>query len=306
MVLAGFLLQNMENNSNHKILAIFNGRNFANKKIDSLLQFFDNQSIDYIFTSKKDHIDEILKDKNQYEGYLIFGGDGTVHETINQLYGSEKWISFFPGGTVNCISGYFKMKRTATFLKSFLQNKCTQQFDVIKVDFYRNDQQFTKYVLGFITIGHLASMTIDAEEYRWMPRFIRYPYVGFLSFFRIRKFKLDINTPHSQEKNRTLTSIIINNCSAERFSSLQKSSYNDGKFEYLLENNNPFSQIASIYSQYYSFSSKSKWITTSDLLTIDFKKPIPVMADGEIYKNITKLELEIKPSSQKIKLPINK
>lgn len=285
------------------MLAIFNGRNFSNKKIDSLLQFIENQSIDYIFTSKKDHIEEILQKKSNYEGYLVFGGDGSIHETVNHLFGKDKWISFFPGGTVNCISGYFKMKRTAAFLKSFLQNNHTYKFDLLKADFYSDNQHFTKYVLGFITIGHLTSMTINAEKYRWMPRFIRYPYVGFLSFFRICKFNMGVQSGNNDRFEIKATSIIINNCSAERFSSLQKSYFNDGKFEYLIENNNLINQIASIYSQYYSLYSKCKWITATNTLAIDFKKPIPVMADGEIYENITRMDIEIIPSSQKVKLP---
>jgi diacylglycerol kinase family enzyme len=296
----------MENNSKHKILAIFNGRNFKNKKVDSLLHVFKNHPVDYIFTSKKDHIDEILKDKTQYEGYLVFGGDGTIHETLNQLIGTDKWFSFFPGGTVNCIAGYFKMKRTASFLNSFLNNNHEKSFDLLKVDLYKNAAHFTTYVLGFITIGHLANMTINAEKYRWMPRFIRYPFVGILSFFRIQKFKSDIRTDHSQEENKTLTSIIINNCSAERFSSLQKSKYDDGYFEYLIENNNTFSQIASVYSQFYSLSSKFNWKTTNKQLSLTFNKPLSVMADGEIYEDITKMDIEICPSHQKIKLPLEK
>jgi diacylglycerol kinase family enzyme len=143
-------------------------------------------------------------------------------------------------------------------------------------------------------------MTINAEKYRWMPRFIRYPFVGILSFFRIQKFKSDIRTDHSQEENKTLTSIIINNCSAERFSSLQKSKYDDGYFEYLIENNNTFSQIASVYSQFYSLSSKFNWKTTNKQLSLTFNKPLSVMADGEIYEDITKMDIEICPSHQKI------
>jgi len=293
----------MENNSKHNILAIFNGRNFKNKKVDTLLHILEKHSIAYIFTSKKDHIDEILKDKNQYEGYLVFGGDGTIHETLNQLVGTNKWFSFFPGGTVNCIAGYFKMKRTASFLNSFLNNNQEKSFDLLKVDLYRSNERFTTYVLGFVTVGHLANMTINAEKYRWMPRFIRYPFVGILSFFRIQKFKLDISTNQVQEKDKTLTSIIINNCSAERFSSLQKSKYDDGYFEYLIENNNIFSQIASVYSQFYSLSSKFNWKTTNKRLSLIFNKPLSVMADGEIYEDITRMEIEIYPLHQKIKLP---
>jgi diacylglycerol kinase family enzyme len=296
----------MEKNSKNNMLAIFNGRNFSNKRIGLLLQFIENQSIDYIFTSKKDHVEEILRTKSNYEGYLVFGGDGSIHETVNYLFGKDKWMSFFPGGTVNCIAGYFKMKRTVPFLKTFLQNNQIQQFDLIKVNFYRGNYQFTKYVLGFITIGHLTSMTINAEKYRWMPRFIRYPYVGFLSFFCISRFSLAIQSENRPPIEIIATSLIINNCSAERFSSLQKSDFKDGKFEYLIENNNSLSQIASIYSQFYSVFSKSKWETTNNDLTFTFGKPIPVMADGEIYENITRIDLSIQPSSQKIKLPVKK
>ncbi|OFX88733.1 MAG: hypothetical protein A2W99_04500 [Bacteroidetes bacterium GWF2_33_16] len=293
----------MEYNSKNNILAIFNGRNFKNKRVDKLLLCLNNNSADYIFTSKKDHIIEILREKNDYKGYLLFGGDGTIHETINQLIGSDKWISFFPGGTVNCIAGYFKMKRTIPFMQSFLQNNQTKLFDLIKVDFHTHEKIFTKHILGFLTIGHLANMTITAEKFRWMPRFIRYPFVGFLSFFKIHKFEINYSIDQSHKKKKKATSIIINNCGAERFSSLQHSDFSDGKYEFLIENHSHLGQIASIYSQYFSLSSKSKWVLTEKPLTITFNEPQPVMADGEIYTNILRIDLTICPSIQKINLP---
>ncbi|MDX9695940.1 MAG: diacylglycerol kinase family protein [Bacteroidales bacterium] len=291
---------------NNNILAIFNGRNFDNKKIDKLTYYLKNQSVDYTFSSETTRFGDILKGKSGYDGYLIFGGDGSIHETINALFGSNKWISFFPGGTVNCIAGYFKMKRSVSFIDSFLQSNQSQHVDLLKINFYTPNNQFTKYAMGFVAIGHMAGMTIDAEKYRWMPRFIRYPFVGFLSFFRIHKIIIDLQNNNKAIFKKHITSLVINNCSAERFTSLKKADYQDGTFEYLMENNNFFSQVASIYSQYYSLFSKSKWIKSNNELKISFNKPIPVMVDGEIYQTITKMELSICPAAQVIKLPAKK
>ncbi|MGE0089932.1 MAG: diacylglycerol kinase family protein [Bacteroidales bacterium] len=291
---------------NNNILAIFNGRNFDGKKIDKLIYYLKNQSIDYIFSSETNRFGDILKEKSSYDGYLIFGGDGSIHETINTLFGTNKWISFFPGGTVNCISSYFKMKRSVSFIDSFLKNNQSQQVDLLKIDFYTPNNQFTKYAMGFVAIGHMAKMTIDAENYRWMPRFLRYPFVGFLSFFHIHRVTIDLQNNNKTIFSKQITSLVINNCSAERFTSLQNSDYQDGIFEYLIENNNFFSQIASIYSQYFSLVSKSNWVKSNNELKIIFNKPIPVMIDGEIYHAITNLELSICPAAQAIKIPVKK
>lgn len=292
----------MSNSDYSKILAIFNGRNFQNKNVDSILKLLNSRAIDHVFTSKKDHITEIIQSKNQYEGYLIFGGDGSIHEAINQFAGTEKWVSFFPGGTVNCIAGFFKIKRSVGYIQSFLANNKTHSFDLIKVDFKTQDSAFTRYVIGFITIGHLADMTIEAERLRWINRIIRYPLVGIKSFFSRNKIKADIHYNSHNCNSKTVTSIIINNCSAERFSSLPTSDYNDGKIEFLIENNSVMGQIASVYSQFFSLYRKNKWISTNQPLSVKFYKPVPVMADGEIYHNIVQMDMTICPSSLNVKL----
>ena len=293
----------METKSTNKVLAIINGKNFQDKKFVKLFDYFKQNQIDYTITSHKNHICEIIKKTGNYNGIIVIGGDGTIHEAVNSIDHTKQWLIFLPNGTVNCIARHLKIKLSVSFIHKLLHSNKTVSFDLLKATFHSSGKVFTKYILGFMTIGHLTNMTLLSEKFRWMPRFLRYPSAAFLNFFSIKKFKIDLNSDSESLTEKTCSSIIINNCSAEFFSSLQKSEYNDGKFEYLIENHNIPGQIRSIYTRYISLSRESKWKTNTKSLTLKFSEALPVMADGEVYHDIHKLELELIHSIQKVLLP---
>ena len=294
----------MVTNSTNKILSIINGKSFKEKKFSKLFDYFNQNNIDFIISTHKNHIAEIIQESGRYEGFIVIGGDGTIHEAVNSNNHTNQWIVFLPGGTVNCIANFFKMKLSVSFIHKLLQANRTVSFDLLKARFYTSENVYSKYILGFITIGHLTNMTVLSEKLKWMPKFMRYPSAAFLNFFSLQKFNINYNSDSEKKSYKTCTSIIINNCSAEFFSTLRKSEYNDGKFEYLIENHSIFSQILSIYSRFIHVFGKSKWETNNNKLNIEFDKPLPIMADGEIFQNIIKLELQIIPSIQRVKLPL--
>ena len=295
----------MAKNRKDRILALIHGKGLSKKKIKTIEELLISRNIDVKITQSKNHAHTILKEIDIYDGIITIGGDGTINETVNNINHSKQWLASFPGGTVNCMPRYFKMQTNKGFIQSFLNNNENAKFDLLKAEFISANKKIEKYVLGFITVGHLTNMTVLTEKFRWLPRFLRYPVSGFLNCFTLSKIDADFYSDSEKVNMKKFTSLIINNCASEHFSYIKNWSYSDGKFEYKTEKNNLLTQYLSVINRYFHFCYNNNWKVNNTFLDIKLHIPVTVMADGEIYENITELKIKLIPSVQKVKLPIN-
>lgn len=286
-----------------KILTIIHGRGLHKSQSKKLMDFFDLNSIDYKVTYHEHHVKELLKDSGEYKGIITVGGDGTINEVINNVDITKHWFAFFPGGTVNCIPKHFKTKTNNEFIGSFLQRNSNVNLDVLKVKFTCEDRVYYKSVLGFMAAGQFANMAAVAEKIRWIPRFFRYPVSGIYNSLRLKKIKAEIRDD-GKILNRKFSSLLINNVGAQHFSDLKSDKFSDGKFEYKLESNNLFTQYLSLINRYFRISYHDLWKYDKSKLQVKFEKPLDIMADGEIVKNVLELDIEIIQKEIEVKLPL--
>lgn len=290
---------------NSKILVLIRGKGLRNKGIVKIKRFLKPTHVNVKVTRYKYHIEKILSNLTDYDGIITVGGDGTINEAVNHIDRDKQWIAFFPGGTFNCLPRYFKMKTNSEFFYSFLENNREEKFDLLETEFIGTDFILKKQIIGFITVGHLTNMTILTDKLRWYPRILRYPIAAIINFFSLKKFNADISSESENSFNNKFSSIVINNCATEMFSFINDWKYNDGEFEYKTKNNNLLTQYLSIINRCFRLSGTDKWKRQNTFLNIKFKKPVPVMADGEVYYDIKELRINLLKQVQKVRLPAN-
>ena len=94
-----------------KIAIIYNPNAGQNRKhfLSRVLLFLEENNISFslLATEKPNHatkIAEKLIDDDEYTKIVAAGGDGTINEVINGLYGSDKALGIIPLGTVSVLA----------------------------------------------------------------------------------------------------------------------------------------------------------------------------------------------------------
>ncbi|MBN2880748.1 sphingosine kinase [Candidatus Woesearchaeota archaeon] len=143
-----------------------------------------------VITKSGSHLEEMVFEfyKSHYKHLIVFGGDGTVHITVNSamkakqelsLQGyvglDEKSIGFFRGGSGNGIQDSYEVpfglySQVVAFAES-LHNDYTIDVDLLAVDFLKNDNLFTIYsqLIGF-GLDSLVLQKRDQNVYKRGPR----------------------------------------------------------------------------------------------------------------------------------------
>lgn len=119
-----------------RILIIFNPNAGQRRKklYNSVMSELDQHGISYdIFSTKHaGHGTELATDNLNNENYDIIaaaGGDGTINEVLNGLYGSDKTMGIIPLGTANVLARELGIKVNAkSIVKALISNNHTNIF----------------------------------------------------------------------------------------------------------------------------------------------------------------------------------
>lgn len=122
-----------------KHIVIINA-NTHTKKLNQLRKemehTFKQKNMCYVFhtTQKEENASAIYRNQTQPCRFYIFGGDGTLHQAVNELHNTEHEIVLLPAGTGNDFSRMLKDHKNSTlhFRKSLERNATL--IDVLKVN----------------------------------------------------------------------------------------------------------------------------------------------------------------------------
>ncbi|MCC3859743.1 diacylglycerol/lipid kinase family protein [Pseudemcibacter aquimaris] len=114
------------------------------KLFESVLSVLDARMIDYtlIKTEYAGHGTEIAKafsNKDEFDVITAAGGDGTINEVLNGIYGTDKPLGIIPMGTANVLAKELGIKINVHSIVSSLTNGNTASIYPAKI----NDQYFT-------------------------------------------------------------------------------------------------------------------------------------------------------------------
>ena len=146
----------------------------------------NNVDLTIIETTFAGHANELAHklDFDGYDGMIVIGGDGTMHEVVNgMLTRSDKKqlpIGLIPGGTGNSFMHDLELMNPVDAVKAIISGNI-RQIDVAEVKI--NDM--IKYAFNIIGWGLVTDVGNKAEKWRWLGE-ARYT---LLSVFEVLKYK---------------------------------------------------------------------------------------------------------------------
>jgi diacylglycerol kinase family enzyme len=268
--------------------AIVNSRIHAQKK-QLLFDHLSKLSIPYKETQYAGDA-AIIARKTEAPVIIASGGDGTVNEVLNGMNVDKQKLLIVPAGTLNVIShaiGNSSIDKVFTLV---------EQLKEVDTDFLEcilcqcDGTLIQRRVLGFVACGYDGRIVKYASGMKPLFPALRYILAGWIAFCVNRPFKASC-VVNGVKSERVITSVMINNCGAAMFSTIKKYSVQDQLLEIKYINLPYIFQLTYIllckvwYNGGYQHASS---------VELDWKKPIPVMADGELFENIVSIAVKVK------------
>ena len=145
-----------------------------------------NLDLTIIETTFPGHANELANqlDFDEYEGIIVIGGDGTMHEVVNgMLTRADKRqlpIGLIPGGTGNSFMHDLELMNPIDAANAII-NGNTRKIDVAEMKI----NHVIKYAFNIIGWGLVTDVGNKAEKWRWLGE-ARYT---LLSVFEVLKYK---------------------------------------------------------------------------------------------------------------------
>ena len=156
-----------------KLFAVINSR-IKPAAIEHLRNFFSCKKLPFALTEMKNHTGILAANSKDYEGIIVAGGDGTLHEAINGCDLHSQYIVYIPAGSVNCLGRHWKIRGVPDML-SALRSATIKQVDLIEADLrYEDGNSGRCYIWGFAGLGYEGTLTALAQKMRRFPPPLRY------------------------------------------------------------------------------------------------------------------------------------
>ncbi|MCM2372763.1 diacylglycerol/lipid kinase family protein [Aporhodopirellula aestuarii] len=162
------------------------GRKKGLHLLSEIQPIFDTAGIklEVIVTEFAGHAREIAKQKDLvgYDGMIVIGGDGTMHEILNGLFTREDQqtipIGLIPGGSGNSLIVDLELTDPVDAAKAIVDEHI-RKFDVVEI----TTNGRTVYSFNIIGWGLVTDVGIRAEKWRWLGP-ARYTIVSLLKVLR--------------------------------------------------------------------------------------------------------------------------
>ncbi len=164
------------------------GQKKGPKLLKQILPILEAANLDLtiIETTFAGHANELAHQLNfdGYEGMIVIGGDGTMHEVVNGMLTrpdkKQLPIGLIPGGTGNSFMHDLELMNPIDAAKAIISGN-TRKIDVAEV----NINHVIKYAFNIIGWGLVTDVGNKAEKWRWLGE-ARYT---LLSVFEVLKYK---------------------------------------------------------------------------------------------------------------------
>lgn len=167
----------------------FGGKQQGLAILESVKPIFDAASVDLevIRTTHPRHAYDVANTKSfsDFEGMIVIGGDGTIHEVINGMMDRADKITFplglIPGGSGNSFLTDLEVLDPISAAEAIVSGR-RRLIDVAQVTL--SDRSL--YAFNIIGWGLVADVNVRAEKYRWMGP-IRYTVASLVELVRAKK-----------------------------------------------------------------------------------------------------------------------
>ena len=256
--------------------------------------------VDVQTTQYAGHASALAREAVQ-EGYaavVAAGGDGTVNEVASQLNGTETALGIIPAGSGNGLARHLGYSlRYPTTLEQIAS--ATRH----KIDALTINGRFAVNVSGFGFDG-LVAWRFNHEGKRGLSNYTR---IGLSEYFRypVIRFKV-ITDQHTLEKDAHM--LVIANASQFGNAAViaPHARLDDGLIDLVMVHRPPFWQLPGLFYRLFNGRLKdNQYIQTVQCrhFTAVSNRPVHLHIDGEAFREITEIKVEVNPHSLCILYP---
>ena len=297
----------MNRTQNKKICILANrfaGQGRAVKSLPKIWQSFKAASIDHdtFYSEYPGHfLDFVTNEKlEKYDGLVVVGGDGTIHEIINGLMksgqGSHLPLGVIPGGSGNAFADDLGIKNPKQAIKQIVSGQL-HSIDVMRI----SAGDHISYAFNIIAWGIASDVNIRAEKLRRLGN-SRYSLSAIISILNLNKRPILLHLDNDVVDGKVILFIALNTIhTGKGMKMAPHAKLNDGLMDLLLLRDASRLRVLKIFIQ--SFSGKH---ITDPLIEYRHAKTFSIQTEGDRLnidgENIgqTPIEVSLIPSALKV------
>lgn len=263
------------------------------KELDKIFEIYQEHGfLVHIFRVSQDcNKDEILEDIENYNHFLISGGDGTINSFVNILKKNnvDIPIGILPTGTSNDFANMIKIpKNIERACKKILTSE-VKEIDLGRI----NDQYFIN--IASLGVFSTISQTTDRNMIKTMGR-LAYVLNGIKEMTKIKKMKIILESHEYSAVTDIVSLLIFNGKSAGSFELAYNAKLDDGFFDVLLLKPDFMIDVPEISAALATKTHLEKDIHSVKYFKTKFMKIVgvenyPTDIDGEVGPNLP-IEIE--------------
>ena len=288
----------MKQAQNKKICILVNqfaGDGKTVKKLPVILKSFEVANIaNDVFYSKHPgwFMDFIAhEDLGKYDGLVVVGGDGTIHEVVNGLMksgqGSHLPLGIIPGGSGNAFADDLGLKNPIHAVNQIVSGNM-HSMDIMRIS--KGDT--ISYAFNIIAWGIASDVNIRAEKLRWLGN-SRYSLSAIISILNLKKRTILLHLDNDVVDSNAILFIALNTIhTGKGMKMAPHAKLNDGLMDLLLLRDASRLRILKIFLQ--SFSGKH---IIDPLVEYRNAKTFSIQTEGDLLnidgENIGRTPIEV-------------
>ena len=201
------------------------------KELDKIFAIYQEHGyiVDIFRVSNNCNKKEILENIDEYDHFLISGGDGTINSFVNILKknNADIPIAILPTGTANDFANVMGMSKN-------IEKTCRKilESEVKEIDLGRiNDQYFIN--IASIGVFSTISQTTDRNMIKTMGK-LAYVLNGIKEMRKIKRMKIILESEEYSAMTDMVSLLVFNGKSAGNFELAYNAKLDDGYFDVLL------------------------------------------------------------------------
>ncbi|MBS1682623.1 MAG: YegS/Rv2252/BmrU family lipid kinase [Bacteroidetes bacterium] len=252
------------------------------------------------FTQKIGHATDLARLAVEQKINLVFavGGDGTVNETAQGLYGSTVAMGILPKGSGNGLARHLGMPMSIKKSVEIIRKHREVLIDVVKIN-----QILSVNVSGIGFDGHVANL-FAAGTQRGL---VGYTKLVFSEFKKFKPFEASIKL---NDKTFEVNPFIIALANASQFGNnacvAPQASLCDGLMDVCVIRKIPLAHLVGFGRKLFTHKlDRSRFVDfyKAKQVSVELNTPVAFHVDGEPMASSKKFDIELKPASLKILSP---
>lgn len=278
-------------------------------KLKALCKLLDQAQMEYTIMQTRQAGDGTTRCKEalaqQFNHFLVIGGDGTLNEVVNGLMESQSGenpiLALLPAGTGN---DFARGRQIPKDLKKHVQALARNDSELIDVGYIVNSQS-SRYFINMAGAGFDAAVAIKANALKsgWLPAQVSYLLALGLTLFGYPQSEVSLNIEGKTERLPLFSVLCGNGAFAGNGMKLAPGAdFNDQQFFVTrVRKISPWKVLLNVHRLFAGSFLHFKEVATYQCQKIDIQadKPIPLQADGEPV-GFSPAEIRLIPSALRI------